>query len=112
MIVRRYVQPNQRGNVRVEQHAARLDATVHAHDLESSSGEVVTRLSPQGRLDSILPGVGTSQRVVGSSEVEGDSAMLGNNGMERRPEVQVNSNPSNFPIPKLELPVFDETKPR
>ena len=57
----------------------------------------------------LVPG---SQRVVGSSEMEGDPATLGDNGMERRPETQVNSIPSNFPLPKLELQVFDETKPR
>jgi len=49
--------------------------------------------------------------VVGSLEVEDDLAILGDNGMEMRREVQVNSNPSNFPILKLELLVFDETKP-
>ena len=35
-----------------------------------------------------------------------------NNGTDRRQEIQVNSHHHNFSIPKLELPVFDETKPQ
>ena len=43
--------------------------------------------SPRERMDLILPGIGTSHRVVGSSEVEIDSAVVGENEVERRQEV-------------------------
>ena len=67
---------------------------------------------PRERLEPILPGVGTRQRMVGSSKVEIDPVAMENNVVDRRHEVQVNSNDHNFPVLKLELPVFDESKPR
>ena len=67
---------------------------------------------PRERMDPILTGVGNSHRVVGSSKLEIDSAAVGENGMERRLEIQVNLTGSNFSITKLELSVFDESKPR
>lgn len=80
------------------------DVAVYAYVLESSSSEVITKLSLERKIESDL--------ARSRYEPEGDSAILGDNGMERRMDIQVNSNPSNFPIPKLELLVFDETKPR
>ena len=53
-IARRYVQPNQRGNVRTKQHVARSDATAHAYVLESSTSEAITELSPERKIESDL----------------------------------------------------------
>ena len=79
----------------------------------SSQAQVKMSLDfpPRERLDSILLGINFSQRVVGLSEVDSDSTAMGDNGVERRLEIQVNSNHYNFPVLKLELLVFDETKP-
>ena len=80
------------------------------------SNQAQVRMSPnfppRERMDPILQGVSNSHRVVGSSEMEIDPTVVGENGIERRSEIQLNSTHSNFPIPKLELPVFDESKPR
>jgi len=80
------------------------------------SSQVQMRMSldfpPQERSESILPGTDTSQRMVGSSEVEINLVAMGNNEVDRRQKIQVNSTHHNFPVPKLELPVFNEAKPR
>ena len=76
------------------------------------SSQAQRRMSPdfpsRERSEPILPGASTGQRMVGSSKVEIDPVAMGNNRVDRKQEFQVNSTHHNFPVPKLELPVFDE----
>ena len=112
MVTRGYVQLDQRGDEGTGQYVAGSNATIYAHVLKSGVGEDVLGFPPRERMDPILLGVGNSHRVVGSSKVEINPATVGENGMEKRPKIQVNLTHSNFPIPKLELLMFDELKPR
>ena len=74
------------------------------------------RLSPDfppcERSDPILPGISMSHGGIRSAELGMDSVATGENMVGRRAEAPTNFGHTNFPVPKLELPMFDETRPR
>ena len=66
---------------------------------------------PRERLDPILPSIGTSHGGVEFVELGTDPIATRDNVTSRRVEAQMNYDHTNFPMLKLELPVFNESKP-
>ena len=67
---------------------------------------------PEERIEPILPGIGTSNWNVGPSKVEVDPSTEEENVWKSRQEGTTHPNHIGFPVPKLELPMFNRQKPR
>lgn len=80
------------------------------------SGQPQVRISfdfpPKERLEPILSRIGTSNCHDGSSDLEGDPATVGEYVSKRRQEMPTHPYHPGFPVPKLELLVFEGAKPR
>ena len=68
-------------------------------------------LPPRDRLEPILPGIRTNNKIVRSSEFEAKPTKVGENVVERQQETQVTPHLFGFPVPKLELHLFEGQKP-
>ena len=67
--------------------------------------------SPWKRSELILLGIGGRNRNVELSVSEGEPATVEELALERRQEMPICSHQTGFPVPKLELSVFEGVKP-